>query len=466
MMTDPTPTEGSKGARPRTGAGRRRRAARGQEGIIDLWRRRLRTAVRQGWEDGPHLYESGRSSQDYLMNTLGSIAWGTMFPLLTVVAAQLSGAERAGQFTLAFTTATLLLYLGNYGVKTYQVSDIEEAESFASYQLQRVLTCSLMLLVGILYCVVRRYDQEMLLICVGAYAYRVVDALADVYEGRLQQQDKLYLAGISAAVRSVLGDIVFTLLLLVTRNLVVASIGLGVSALASFLVLTLPLTLLETPRSRSWSAIEVRELFAECFPTFLALFLFALIENLPKYAMEGVLPYESQVYFSAICFPAQAMLMIVGFIYKPQVVRLATLWSHANRRHLFDLVVIGMLVVCVGVTLGGLAFARWVSVPLNTVLYAMDFEPYRRMQYLMVIAGGLTAAIDFLYQIITILRRQAAATGLYLATTLLVALASVALVRILGFDGAVWAYLSAMTLLLVALSIVYVMVRLQGNGQR
>lgn len=431
--------------------------------LVNAWWDRLFAAVFGGeWKTQAQLYDAGRGGKDYLLNTVGSITWGTLFPLLTIVATQLVGAENAGEFNMAFTTATLLLYVGNYGVRTFQVSDIDETESFASYQIQRLLTCLLMLLVGFAYCAVRRYDQEMLLVCAGSFVFRAVDALADVYEGRLQQQDKLYLAGISQAVRSVAGVALFSLVLLLTHSLVAASIALAVAAVASFVLLTLPLTLLETPRSRTWSVLEVRELFVECFPTFLALFLFALIESIPKYAMEGVLPYESQVFFSAIYFPAQAMLMIVGFVYRPQLVRLATIWADTSKRARFDLVVVAMLGVCVVVTMGGLALGNWVMVPVNGLLYGTSFEPYRTAQLLMIVAGGLSAAIDFLYQIVTVLRQQASATKLYLAATAFVTLASVTLVRIMGFDGAVWSYFGVMVVLFVALVARYVLIRVRG----
>lgn len=431
--------------------------------VVDGWWSRLFSAVFGGsWDDEPHRYRPGRGGRDYLLNTLGSIAWGALFPLLTIVSAQLVGGEDAGHFNLAFTTATLLLYLGNYGVKTYQVSDLDETHSFASYRLQRLITCLLMLVIGFAFCAIRHYDSDMVLISAGAYVYRAIDAFADVYEGRLQQADKLYLAGVSVAVRSVLGITAFSLLLLITKSLVAASIAMAVAALGSLLLLTMPLTRLETVRTRAWSGLEIREIFVECFPAFLALFLFALIESIPKYAMEGVLPYESQVFFSAIYFPAQAMLMIVGFIYKPQIVRLATFWSDPHKRLRFDVIVVAMLVVCAFVTLAGLAFAEWVAIPMNTLLYGMDFEPYRRAQQLMVIAGGLSAAIDFLYQIITVLRRQAAATRLYLGATVFVVLAAAILVRLWGFEGAVLSYFSVMAALLLALGVQYVLIRVRG----
>ena len=64
----------------------------------------------------------------------------------------------------------------------------------------------------------------------GVYLYKAVDALADVYEGRLQQVDKLYLAGISQAFRSAAALIGFSLALLITRNVGVSSIVMAVIA--------------------------------------------------------------------------------------------------------------------------------------------------------------------------------------------------------------------------------------------
>ena len=51
------------------------------------------------------------------------------------------------------------------------------------------------------------------------------------------------------------------------------------SALICLLILTLPLTLLETPPSRAWQFLEIREIFVECFPAFMAMFLFNLCEK-------------------------------------------------------------------------------------------------------------------------------------------------------------------------------------------
>ncbi len=433
-------------------------------GIVNhWWDRLLDVADKRSFSQGASEFEASQGRRDYLLNTLGLAAWGTLFPILSIVATQLVGPEQAGMFSMAFTTATLMLFVGNYGVRTYQVSDIDEADSFSSYQAHRVITCIVMLLIAWIWCTAKGYDQEMTLITWGAFGFRAVDALADTYEARLQQMDKLYLSGVSQAVRAVLGMGVFTLLLLVTRSLVIASIGMAVSAVVSLVLLTIPLALLETPRSRSVDPMEVRELFVECFPAFAAQFLFGLIEATPKFAMEGVLSYDSQVFFNAIYFPAQMILMIVGFVYKPQLVRIANVWNDRTRRARFDLIVIAMVVVSVAVTILMLFVFGAVGVWVNGIMYGVDFEPYRTAQYLMIVAGGLSAVIDFLYQIITVLRKQAAATLLYLIAFVIVALASVVLIRLIGFDGAVYSYLIVMAVLLLMLATQFVLIRLRSR---
>ena len=133
-------------------------------------------------------------------------------------------------------------------MRTYQFSDIDERHSFADYEVNRFITCALMMGCwrgGTAW--VRGYGGDMLTISIGVYFYRMIDALADVYEGRLQQQDKFYLAGISQAVRSVLVVLFFSLALLITRNVGVASIVMAVVAALTFVFLTFPLGLIETP---------------------------------------------------------------------------------------------------------------------------------------------------------------------------------------------------------------------------
>lgn len=427
---------------------------------INHWFNRLLGAVSERSLHGQvEEYAAHRTRRDYVWNSIGIGIWGMVFPILTVVVTQLSGVDQAGMFSIAFVTGTLLMFLANYGVRTYQVSDLEETHSFSDYQVNRWITCALMVFVGMLYCWIRGYEGEIFSISIGIYLYKMIDGLADVYEGRLQQVDKLYLAGISQAFRSLVVLVVFSLCLLITRNLPFACAAMAIAAAASFILLTFPLALLESPRSKRANPTSIAALFKQCFPLFLALFLYALIDNMPKFVMEGVLSYDNQLYFNALYFPAQAILLSIGLIYKPMLVSMTQAWSNPSKRRRFDLTIVVVLAIIVGITLVVAAIMATIGIPLMSFMYGVNFEQFRGLSFIMLAAGGVTAAIDFLYQVITVLRHQKTVTRLYLITFGFSLFVPILLINFTGLPGAVIGYLIVMSILLVLLVSEYIGIR-------
>lgn len=405
-------------------------------------------------------YQAGRTSLDYMWNTAGVTSYGIVFPLLTIIVTQLVGVEQAGMFSLAYVAGMLLMILANFGVRTFQVSDIHEKHSFLDYQVNRWITCAAMLLVGWAVCRARGYSDDMFLMANCVFVYKMIDGLADVYEGRLQQMDKLYLAGVSQMIRSLAVLILFTVALFISRSLGIASTVMAIAAVASFVLVTLPLALLETPRSGRLSLAGVSDLFRQCAPLFCALFLYACIDNMPKFLMDGTLPYDNQLYFNAMYFPAEAILLISGFVYKPQLVRLSHAWVDPDRRKRFDLFIVVFLLGIALLTAVMAFLMNWIGVPVMSFLYGVDFEPFRNFALLMVVAGGIIAGIDFLYQVITIMRRQKSVTRIYLVVFVLAILIPYMLIRMSGLRGAVLGYLIVMTILFAMLLMEYVSVRL------
>ena len=125
----------------------------------------------------------------------------------------------------------------------------------------------------------------------------------------------------------------------------------------------------------------------------------------------------------------------------------------------FDLIILAMVAVIVGVTAAVGILMATVGIPFTSFMYGVDFEQFRFLCYLMVIAGGVIAAIDFLYAIVTVLRRQGSVMRLYLLAFVAVTALSLVLVNLIGLTGAVVSYLASMTFLLVLLVLEYLNIR-------
>ena len=186
-------------------------------------------------------------------------------------------------------------------------------------------------------------------------------------------------------------------------------------------------------------------------PLFVALFLYALIDNMPKFVMEGQLSYDNQLYFNALYFPAQGILLTVQLVYKPLLVRMANVWNDPNSRRKFTVIVVGIFLLIVAVTVVNIVVMGWIGLPIMSFLYGIDFEQFRGLCFIMLAAGGVTAAIDFLYQVITVMRRQRSVMKLYVITFGFSLFVPILLIMFTGLPGAVISYLIVMVILFVLL---------------
>lgn len=420
--------------------------------LVNHWFDRVIGAMKgDGLSQEEERYAPHRTTRDFIWNTIGSSAWAFVFPAVTMISTRIVGVEQAGMISMAFVVGILLMFLGNFGVRTFQVADQDFDYSFKDYQANRWITCVLMVAVGVLWCFLNHYPDEMFNITLGVVLYKMIDALADVYEGRLQQVDKLYLAGISQALRSVAAMIVFAIALFLTHSAVIACYAMAIIAAATFVVVTWPLTLMEAPPSKPFQLGALLELFRACAPLFLALFLFNVIENMPKFFMEAMLPYDNQLYYNSIYFPAQMILICSQLVYKPLLLRIAGVWQQAKARLKFNLILIAIVIVIAVFTISGCLLMDWFGIAVMNFLYGIDFDRFHGLIMLMLITGGLTAGIDFLYQVITIMHRQKDVTVLYLITFVFSLFVPYLLIHYAELEGAVLSYVIIESILFVLL---------------
>ena len=78
-----------------------------------------------------------------------------------------------------------------------------------------------------------------------------------------------------------------------------------------------------------------------------------------------------------------------------------------------------------------------IGLPVMSFLYGIDFMPFRDLCFIMLAAGGVTAAIEFVYQVITVLRRQKAVMKLYLITFGFSLFIPILLINFTGLPGAI-----------------------------
>jgi O-antigen/teichoic acid export membrane protein len=392
----------------------------------------------------------------FFWNSLGGILNAGQSVLVLMVITRVLGLAAAGVYSIAFATGNLFLYLGEYGVRNVQVSDLTEQYPFRDYLAHRVLTVFLMLALGACCCVFSygrgTYSLEKSLTVFAMCLLKAVDCIEEVYEGRLHQRGRLDLAGKVMTVRLVVSIGGMLAAAVLFHSLLIATdIAAALAAVSAFCMLfCYRKEVAFTPGLVSRR--NVGALMRVCFPVCAANFLQFYLINAPKYAIDAAMEETVQAQYNFIAMPVFVIQLLGMFLYQPVLGRMSAAAANGDRRALLSdirKIVLGILVIA-AVCLAG----AWVlGIPVLSLLYATDLSSFR-IELMWILVGGIFLALSgFLCAVLTILRRQSAILVIYAAGAVLSLILTGQMVRSSGILGAVRSFVSIMALVFVLLAL-------------
>ena len=404
--------------------------------------------------------DTGLKRQDagnFLWNAVGGVLNAGQSVFLLIVITRVCGLEAAGIFSIAFATGNLFLYLGNYGVRNYQVSDLSEKYSFHDYLRHGLCTVLLMLAAAAVYTAwsakTGNYSNYKTSCVLAMCVCKAVDCLEEVFEGRYQQKGRLDRSGKLVTFRLLVSIGGMIAVLLVTRDLLTAVWwGVFLAAAASALIIW---------RYRKTAAFErtafsfsgIAGLMRECFPVCAANFLSFYLINEPKYAIDAAMDETAQACYNFIAMPVFVIQLLNMFLYQPMLIRMTASWENGRRKEFLGY--FGRICGALALISAPILLAAWIlGIPVLSWLYATDLSALRT-ELLLIMTGGIFLAFNGFYcAVLTIMRKQREIPLTYLAGAVLSLAATPAMVRKNGIIGAVLSFvlvMAAVTVLLTAL---------------
>ncbi|MCR5011532.1 MAG: lipopolysaccharide biosynthesis protein, partial [Lachnospiraceae bacterium] len=258
-------------------------------------------------------YKSSQIEYDgFIFNSLGGLlnAFQSVFVLM-VLSRVMPTLEEAGVFTFAYSVANLMLDIGRYGMRNYQVTDVKEKYAYSTYFKSRVLTTVAMMVVSVVYVVVRNgiegYTVEKVWIIIFMCLFKAVDSMEDIYYGRYQQVGRLDIAGKCLTVHMLMVILSYVLCLVAGADLLASTVVTTFVSAVVTLVLILPTRKMADPDWKSNAKLRSKEsswpLLWECTGLAIALFLSFYQVNCPKYAIDSVMTDVDQANFGFISMP-------------------------------------------------------------------------------------------------------------------------------------------------------------------
>ena len=394
------------------------------------------------------------SRSSYFWNAASALILALQSPVILMVMTRTNGKEDAGVFSIAIAVGNLMMYLGQYGLRRFQSSDIAEQFRFRDYHGMRVITCFLMVLATIGYgafgCIFRDYSGKKFLVIFLVGMLKLFQAYSDVYHGHMQQKGRLDVATRCSSFRYTVEIVVYCAVLALTHDLVLSTC---LCVAVSFVIMLL--TSVNAGRyytdtlKPSFTPGVIRSLFIEGFPLFLSMFLNVYVGNAPRYAIDAYLTDEIQAVFSYIFMPAFVIQIIAHFIFNPILTSYAILWRNDEKRSFAKLkkLVRRQCLFVLGLLALALLVAVTIGLPILSWLFGVDLNGYKTELCIIMYGGAMLAYSVYFSTIIAIIRAQRSLIICYGIVSVVSLLISEKLVVSQGIMGASILYAILMTML-------------------
>lgn len=315
----------------------------------------------------------------------------------------------AGIFALGYAAANLFLCIGKYGVRFFQVSDIDKEYKFREYRLARIISTILMALLSVGYLCIKSmqgdnaFDKYKIIFWVCLL--KVPDAFEDVYFGEYQKNNRLDIASKMWGTRYITTIILMIVLIVVTKNLFLTVV---VSTIFTFAVMILFIFLTKEYVSE-YERPRVGRVFKQLLvtlPLALGAFLTLYIGWAPRDAIDMILKDETiQAIYNYLSMPVFVVQMMVTFIFNPRIYHISCLW---NDRKISDYMkeTMKQVVFVVAITLICIAGAAVLGVPVLSMLFNVDLKPYKLDLLIMLVGSGCLGMATLLGNLLTVMRYQ------------------------------------------------------------
>lgn len=379
------------------------------------------------------------------INSIGAVVSLLGQWLISVLLVRMSGYEDAGVFSLAMTVSNIFNFFASYGLRNFQISDVQGSYKQRQYLLTRCITVLLSFLACMIYLPVAGGYSAVESGAILLYLmYSNINVLGDTLLGTLQLHGLLQINGYSSMLRGVVCFAGFIGSYMVGGNLLVSlAVMAACTAGCTFLYDWQWYRKVETVQwFRREDLRAAGRLLRTCFTLMLSSLLPVITTATPRRAIQRISGTEQLGYFSTIFTPTVLITTLIPTIIVALVPKMAKAWA-ANDRRGFLKFVSQIYMISVGMVLLAELAALVAGRPVMRLLFGAEILDYYPLLYWAILATGLNVLTSCGNSIIIAVRsHRLVAVGAAVALATIALLADI-LVKSNGITGAAYALVFA-----------------------
>ena len=392
--------------------------------------------------------------KDYIWNSIGSFLQSAISPILLIVITRLNGVGDSGLFSFAMSLSVVFWAISLWGGRTYQVSDAKKEFSSGDYIVVRFISSLIVAVFSISFCVLSGYDlikTELIMVLVS---FKILESIADSMYGVLQIHNRLYIVGISLTMKSVFGFILFTLVDILTKNIIYGALSIFIVNIAVVIFYDIPwmkhVESVDLTKKNIMQAVKIMKKTAEVF---VVVFLTMFSLNIPRYFLDKY-HYDQIGYFGIMAMPITLLTLFISFVLQPNVVNLSEL---LKKKKIKEFTKIVSKIYFITFTLGILFVisSYLIGVWVLNIVFGIDINNFRIDLTIMVIGAVANAFVSIYVNLLIILRRFKGQFYTLLVTNILAVVLSAYLIDRLAMLGSVLIFMIISFLQAIILLFIY-----------
>lgn len=350
------------------------------------------------------------SRDSFIWNSISSYLNSFQTMLLLLVLTRFGNDTDSSFFVMAFAVGNLVLNIGRYGTRQFQVTDINEVYSFHDYVTSRKFSMGLFIIAVIVYLawgiLSNGYTFEKALIVGLICFYKGIEAAEDVLHGRMQQSGRLDVATKITSLRFGIFIIGYALVYIFTKNLIVTTaVNVGLTLVLSLLLNGFVIKEFVPTSSQSSERHFPKKLLWECLPIALTTILGMYLCNAPKYTIDGIVSDNVQTCFNIVFMPVFVVALLSNFVFNPYLRKLGELWVQKNIPA-FKALVLKLTLVPLAIDAVVIALGAFIGIPILAFVYGVNLTDYFGELMVFLIVSGVISVLNLYAMVLTTLRKQ------------------------------------------------------------
>ena len=344
------------------------------------------------------------SKRNFIWHAVGNITYMMCQWIVTILVPILGSFNDAGILSIAMSVSATCQTVGMFGIRNFQVSDVEEKYTNSCYVGLRAVTCGAAMLMCLIFSAVGGYDNQQFVAILLFMVFRLAETYSDVLHGIAQKNGRLYIGGISFFAKGVGLLICFLAAFFLTKNL-----NGGLLAMTLFSCATV--VLYDLPSVRKISTFRLTDSIGNCgklaletLPLCIYLFLFSAVCTLPKLILESQRGGEILGIYSSIYAPAMLLQAASGYLYTPFATNFAQFHQARDSKKFLSMltrIVVIILALAIFVMIAAWLFGEFALV----LVFGEEIRPHVGLLFPILLVNVMSAYFGFFCMLAIVLRK-------------------------------------------------------------